>query len=505
MGILANLTSDRKAVAAIAIIIVALGAAVRFLNIGWSFSADGIDEGIMLERAQMISRGWAPYTSLPLDQAPLGLLIGGAIWGDVVTLRALAASISIVAVIACMEAARRIKGNFAMIITGALLALDFAFLRETRTFSLNGLSSSFTAISILFFVLYIQKRSRAALVLAGLLIGVATSMKFFGVIGFAGMVVFLGLEYVRPTESRRKGIADFVLLSGSAVLPVVALMLYLGPSEMIQGMLFDQGHRGFEPIQKLSFLPYFATNLAYMLPFVNIRKMWSMGAEIRLLLSVTGVLVIFMIAQPLTYYHHLVMLSPALSILSGVFISTVTKLRKGSKRAEIPSPRREKVPTIWGLSEAAVIIGLLISAGLAAYGIAVQREPTQQVVAERIAEITGPNDWIVCGDPTISAYANRPTPPSLVNVAYSRYPDMTSEEVEMGIVDNNVSVVVLAYRLNSMSGLPDFLESHGYSEVSRAYFGYGDGIAIYTFNRAIEPFSFYVRDDIVHNLSLPVA
>jgi len=506
MDILGRLTSQRRNVAITAVLIVALAMGVRFLNIGWAFSTNGIDEGIMLERAHLVASGYEPYKSLPLDQAPLALLIGGDIWGNVEVLRVFVAAVSVLAVVACMESARRIRGNAAMLITGALIAVDFAFLRESRLFSLNSLSSSVMAVSILLFVLYVQKNSRLALVSAGVLVGVAASMKLFGVLGFVGMAIFLGFELMRPSLTRRKGGTDLVLLSVSAALPVIMLMLYLGPSQMLEGMVFNQGHRPFEPVQKLSFLPYFGTNLAYMLPlFVGFRRLWKSGPELRFLLWLTVAVVVFMLAQPLMYYHHLVMLSPALSILAGVFVVDLLEHRKEQEKRGRLNHGGKRGLTVVGLSEAAVVAGLLISAGLAGYGLATQGTPTQQLAADKIAAITGPNDLIVSGDPIISAYADRLTPPSLVNVAYSRYPDLSLEEVESGILDNNVKVVVLAYRLNSMQGLEEFLATHGFSEVSRDYFGYGDGTAIYTFNRAIEPFSFYVRDDIVSAFGLPVA
>ena len=497
--------SNRRAVAITALLVVALAAFVRLYNIDWAFSTNGIDEGIMLERAKMVELGFQPYGTLPLDQAPLAILLGGDLWGNVTLLRVFVATVSVVAVLACMESARRIKGNVAMLVTGALLALDFTLVRESRLFSLNSLSSSVLAVSILFFVLYLQKKSRLSLAAAGLLVGIATSVKLFGVLGFAGMALFMVIGMARERSSRRRVSADLTLLAVAAILPVVALMLYLGPSAMIQGMLFDQGHRAFEPVQKLGFLPYLGTNAAYAMPLIVFRRLWKGTPEIKFLLCLSVVIIAFMLVQPLMYYHHLVMLSPPLSILAGVFVVSLPQLRKERPERSVILSRSGKGTSIWGLSEVAMAAGLLISAGLIGYGLAAQGEPTQQVAAEKIAEITGPSDYVVSGDPLITAYANRPTPPSLINVAYSQYPDISTDEVENGIVDNGVKVVVLAYRLNSMSGLAEFLDSHGYTEVSRDFFGYGDGIAIYTFNRAIEPFSFFVRDDVVSSFGLPAA
>src|SRR5512136_2582492 len=99
----------------------------------------------------------------------------------------------------------------------------------------------------------------------------------------------------------------------AAAAPLLALMVYLGPSDMLGGMVLDQGHRAFEPVQKLSMFAYFGTNLAYLLPLVYVRRMWKFGPEMRFVLCTAGVMLLFMVAEPLTFYHHLVMLSPALA------------------------------------------------------------------------------------------------------------------------------------------------------------------------------------------------
>ena len=57
MGLLDDLTKDKKRVLVAALLIILLAAALRFYHIQWSFSNNGIDEGIMIERAVMVDKG----------------------------------------------------------------------------------------------------------------------------------------------------------------------------------------------------------------------------------------------------------------------------------------------------------------------------------------------------------------------------------------------------------------------------------------------------------------
>jgi hypothetical protein len=104
----------------------------------------------------------------------------------------------------------------------------------------------------------------------------------------------------------------------------------------------------------------------------------------------------------------------------------------------------------------------------------------------------------------IAAYAGRSIPPEVVNVAYRVYPDLTSTELENAVLVHNVAVVVMCYRLNDMPGLADFLSHNDYTLIDRDYVGHGADGALDLFEKGIGQVSFYVRNDIVLQLGLPV-
>jgi hypothetical protein len=227
-------------------------------------------------------------------------------------------------------------------------------------------------------------------------------------------------------------------------------------------MVFDQGHRSFEIGLKLSILGYFAVNIAYLLPLVSARTMWKERPEYRFLLTLSFVLLAFMIFQPLTFFHHLVMLSPPLAILAGALITLALEHKKKSSETILKLVVTKRAVVSANKIIALAIIGVLVSTGLGAYGLAAQGSTIQESYAKLIKLYSSPTQWVVSGDPLMVSLADRLTPPGLVNVAHRQYPDLTEQELESEIIQYNVTVVVVCYRLNDMPGLAKFLADHGY-------------------------------------------
>ena len=508
MKLLENLTTDKRKVLIAIVLILAAAAFLRFYNINWSFSNNGVDEGIMLERARMVSQGYGLYTELPCDQAPLVFLIGSVFDGDVSVLRTVTAALSLVAIAACMLASKKQQGNVAMLVTGVLLAVDFALLRESRLFSLDGISTFFLALSLPLFLHYIRKGSRVALSLAGLLVGLSAASKLFGGVALVGMILYMLLQAWKDGKesgSIRGTVLDLAALVGAAVVPLIVLLVALGPSDMLNGMIFDQGHRVFDLEMKLSIPVFFGLNLAYALPLLYARRLWSHSKEARFLLVLTAVLLVDFIAQPLVFLHHMVLMSPGLAILSGILIArafeTKKKLSEQVTTAISPKKRTYESAAI----SAVLMVGIIMSAGIASFGLAAQGKPCQFAYGEKIAAWTTPDDWIISGDPLITSYAERLTPPSMVNVGTRVYPKLTVAAVQDSIVDYNVSVFVFCYRFyeGDMSGLVPFLYDHGYSRISMAYMGEWSRSAVETNENDYTPIVF-IRNDIVALYGLPI-
>ncbi|MGQ9588305.1 MAG: ArnT family glycosyltransferase, partial [Thermoplasmata archaeon] len=438
------------------------------------------------------SKGYALYSELPCDQAPLAFYIGALLGGEVIGLRVLQASLSLLAIAACMEAARRMQGTSAMLVTGLLLSLDFAFLRESRLFSLDGLSSYFVSFSLLTFVIYVQRNSAPALVASGLLIGMSTATKLFGALVLVGMLVFMAYELARNSGRSTPKRVDFLVLVVVASIPMAVFMACLGPSEMLDGMLFSQGHREFDPFLKLSIPAYFGLNLAYLLPFAHARALWNRRPETRFFIVASVLVFAFMLLQPLTFFHHLAFISPLLAISAGIAIAQALDLKKAHDCVNGRSNLRNKSMEPGNLLLALFLSGIVVSSGLAFYGPSAQKEPAQARYAGFLREISGPEDWVISGDPLICAYADRMIPPGMVNVAYRQYPDITLDDIERAIVEYDVSTVIVCYRLSDMEGLRDILTGNNYTETA---FGYStqDQAVLDLFEKGIGPVTFYVK------------
>jgi 4-amino-4-deoxy-L-arabinose transferase-like glycosyltransferase len=489
-GLIGILSRRRLLIAVIGILLVAL--ALRVVHIGWSYSNNGVDEGVMIERALMVSRGYSLYSELPCDQAPAAFVLGSLLSGDIVSLRLMTALISLSAVACCMLVSNRLAGGYAMVVTGALLAVDFTFVRESRLFSLDALSASFMALSIAAFIIS-QRRERVPwLALSGLLIGLAASMKLIGGLGLLGMLVFMAMECMAKRETRKASLVNATVVVLSSAIPMAILMIALGPSDMIQGMVFDQAHRDFDIYLKLSVLAFFGLCIAYALPIVYARRIWRMGPSHRLLLSVAVVVLLFMVFQPLTFLHHMAFASPVLGVLAGVVVASEIGRKNGaanqnSDRLEPNRARRRRACIV------AVLVSILVSGGLSTYGLVAQDEPAQAVYGRMLSGMTASEDFVICGDPIIAAYADRKMPPEVVNTAERQYPELDLDRIQHAIVDYNVTVVVVCYYLNEIEGLTGLLADEGFTLYVPALVDADGGAVLDLFQGSIEPVSFYTR------------
>ncbi|MGD9962361.1 MAG: phospholipid carrier-dependent glycosyltransferase [Thermoplasmata archaeon] len=503
MSLLASLTETRRRVLITVLLVLLFATALRLYNIGWSFSNNGVDEGVMLQRALLVSRDFDLYTDIPCDQAPMAFYFGALLKGDVVTLRALNALLSVAAVAACMFVARKLGGDVAMVATGLFLAVDFAFVREARLFSLDGMSSYLLAFALLSFYYYAKRGDRLAVFLTGILVGMSAAVKLLGALGLLALILFFVAEAVRERSFKASKAVDLGIMVGASAVPISLFMVALGPSEMLQGMLFDQAHREFEPMFKLSILAFLGLNLTYILPLVYARELWAVGPEVRYLVAVTGVILAFMVLQPLVFFHHMVLMSPALAILAGFVTSEFVMFKKKHvKKSKLYHVLKKDI-TMRRLATAIIMIDLAASTGLAFYGIAAQDEPSEIVYAQKLSEMTNATDYVICGDPLIATYADRLVPPEVVNVAYRRYPQLTLADLEGAIEKYDVSVVVVCFRLKDIDGFTQYLTDNGFLLVQYWWVGHGDDTVLDLFEGSIDPTYFYVRADVAEYRDIP--
>lgn len=177
------------------------------------------------------------------------------------------------------------------------------------------------------------------------------------------------------------------------------------------------------------------------------------------------VILAFMVVQPLVFLHHMTLLSPPLAILAGVLISDALKTDKSASENSNNGRLVNKRTIPRNAAIAVFAVGIIISAGIGAYGLALQKKPAQAAYADWLRTTTASGDFVVSGDPIICAYADRMMPPEVVNVAYRQHTDLTLDTIIQAIHDYNVSVVIVGYRLNSIEGLASYLNASGFVKV----------------------------------------
>jgi hypothetical protein len=294
------------------------------------------------------------------------------------------------------------------------------------------------------------------------MVGLSTAVKLFGGLALVGVILFMILEFRRNSDKRSDLARDLSILMVSAVAPISVLLLLLGPSDMIQGMVFDQGGREFDAFLKLSLVAYFGVNPVYALPLLRARALWGTRPEVRLLLALSLTILAAMVVQPLSFFHHMVVLSPALSILAGCLVGETLSSKKGNIRTGASSNSSKSGLSIVRAFAAVTMATLVMGAGFAAYGLVGQGEPPSHNFVPYVESFSDEDDYIVAGDPLIAALAGRMVPPELVNVAFRAGDEVTEEEVIDAIVEHDVRVVIVCYKLNEMPGLISFLEEQGF-------------------------------------------
>jgi 4-amino-4-deoxy-L-arabinose transferase-like glycosyltransferase len=492
MGLLDDMVRDRRRFLIAVALIFILAAALRFYQIQWSFSNNGIDEGVMTERAFMVGQGYKLYSALPCDQPPLAFYMGAALGGAVLPLREMVAAMSLVAIGAAMLVSWKTGSSKAVLVTGLLLSVDFVFLRESRLFSLDALAACFVAFSIPAFMHYVKRGTRTALAFAGLFSGLATASKLLGALALIGMLLYMALEWRRERSSTRRLACDVVTAVAAAAAPLVIFMAYLGPGEVLRGMVTEQGQRGFDAYLKLSIIAYFGLNIAYLLPLVRARALWSASKEARFLMCVVVAMLAFMVLQPLVFLHHMTVMSPPLAILTGLVVSDVFAANKRESMNMDTQSLVKKRRSMSRLILAALVASVVVSAGLTGYGLLTQKEPVQIAYADWLSNATTPDEFVVSGDPIICAYAHRMMPPDLVNVAYRQHDDLTLGRVISSIEEYNVSVVIVCYRLSDINGLTDYLTGAGFVKVPSPV-DRGAGGSLDLFENGIGPVVVFIR------------
>ncbi len=440
----------------------------RFFFPGHDISPNGVDEGIQIMAGRMMGYGYDLYDQINSVQPPGMLLVYGLIDNSPSFFRVLSSIASILIIGLVMFASSKAGGWKSMIASGSFLMIDIMFLLESRLASLDMFCLFWSVLGVALLIGYRETGHRGLLAISGLMIGISSMIKLFGVITFGAVGVVLLLDYLKyrwgskPILSaiilpRRGGhhirFSDLFVYSLGFFAVIIGIMMHFGPMEVINSTIFNQMHRPIAPFpMKVSqFLKYSLPVVPTMFFFfIGVKDLYKRREGVVVIIG--PIFLVYFLMQAMTFDHHLIFLSPMLALGAG--LGTKRFLNRLSKFGH---------PGLMTFARIAPVL-LIIAASSVGSGLILhvhfRGEPAQEKIARYIEEITLPDDFIISGDPLIPALANRKVPPSIVNVAKIQYPDITSEQLNRSVIEYGVKVVILTYHLSEMEGFNLFVNDY---------------------------------------------
>jgi len=456
----------------LAAVILMIATIPRVFYISKGILPNGVDEGIDIMTGRMYDFGYDLYTQINTVQAPLMPTFYGLIEADPVVFRLFSTLCSLVIIAMVLLVGFRIGGRHVMVAAGAFAALDLMFLHEARLASLDMFCLFWVSLGVAFLVKYRQSGKKKSLVLMGAFLAMASMIKLFGIIATFAIGLILVYDWVSewkvtdrydlrrffPPRKTKVRFEHILLFSLSFVLVVLFIMARYGVEEVYQGIFINQLNRPVAPFMtKLSFFGLFLLLNAGAIPFLffGVRPLYRRPEGVILLIS--GFYLFWFIFQATTWTHHLIFLSPAISLTAGVGIINFT--RWWSKKRAF-----RKYPLLTRRMMVYTEVTLILLAAMIGGGFSWVVKETGPSIDDRAAdillEITDEGDFVISGDPIITYKADRPVPPNLINVAELQYPEITNEELNATCIDYAVEAVIITYHLEEMDGFVDFVEKN---------------------------------------------
>jgi hypothetical protein len=244
----------------------------------------------------------------------------------------------------------------------------------------------------------------------------------------------------------------------SWTLVVLFIMARYGMEDVIQGILLNQLDRPVLPFtERVSFFGVFMLLNLGAIPFLlfGLKRLYRRPEGVILLIS--GVYLIWFIFQSTTWIHHLVFLSPTISLTAGV---GVIEVAKWWARKERSGRNRRFAERLVIYAEVILILSAAVVGGAFSWVVKESGSSIEDKAAEVVMKITEEGDFVISGDPLVTAKADRLIPPNLVNVAFLQFPKITNDELNDTCIRYSVEVVVLTYHLDEMNGFVDFVRSN---------------------------------------------
>ncbi len=455
------------------LILILIATIPRLFYISRGLMPNGVDEGIDIMAGRMWDFGYELYREINTVQAPLMLSVYGLVEADPVVFRLFSTICSLLIMTLVMWAGRRIGGRHVMVASGAFVALDLMFLHEARLASLDMFCLLWVSIGVALFVKFRQSGSKRALFLMGVSLALSSMIKLFGVIatGTIGLIILAEMlsgwgpllrfrlqKYLPARKLEKVRFRHLLIYTLSWFLVVLFIMARYGLEDVIQGIFLNQLERPVLPFtQRVSFFGVFLLLNIGAIPFLlfGLKRLYRRPEGVLLIIS--GAYLLWFIFQSTTWIHHLVFLSPTISLVAGVGVIEVAKWWEKRERSRRNRRFAERIVIY---AQVILILSAAIVGGAFSWVVKESGSSIEDTAAQVVMKITEEGDFVISGDPLVTAKAERLIPPNLVNVAFLQFPHITDDELNSTCIRYAVEVVVLTYHLDEMYGFVDFVRSN---------------------------------------------
>ncbi len=469
-------------------IIIVISACYRFFRLMYPIDFPGspsplgnnlIDEGVHLMTARLAAHGYQMYVDVNAQQGPLFMAIYQLMEGDPFAVRVMSVIIGLIGIVAVIAIAHKMGGRAMGIIAGLFVSLNYTYFKESRHGSPDLYAGVLLILAFLLLFRYFDQLDKALgkamrpkwtlgllLLTSGLFFGLAIQTKMYAIIPlFAafGYMAFCGGFLLKKGD--KKGlllIQDGFVLAGATMIVCLLLMFIYGFEETLRGTLLDNLHRPDQAIvDKLISISRFllVTCVPIVLCGFAVFKGYKERKVHLLLIWICPLLALF-IAQSLTWVHYFVLIIPPICILGAYGVKKMVWNTEWERPEKMSLgtlfPQTSTNLTIMGFVTLFIVVCASANVAFLAFG----DEPIEYTVADDVSDLSAQDDYVICGDPIISIYADRDQPPEATNLAKVRYPPLEDGDLINITCEFNVQVVVFTYQLSHYEEYKTFIREN---------------------------------------------
>jgi hypothetical protein len=466
---------DRVGLFVVAAVVI-LEVAVLYSRLGYS---DFYDEGVYLQSARMMVRGYHLYTTIFDSQPPLWLplvyssfRLGGL---NLFAAQSLIGVTALMTTIAAALSARQLAGWGA-----AGLAAGAVFFSPMEVW-LTRVSPEIPAIALgtaamAFAIRYTRRGSHISLGFAAILVTCSLLVKLLGLFTVPALILLVGarqweLADISWPQKGKLFLKENLFVLAIATIIIVGSMFEFGPTNVWrQAVEFHWSARSVSWVDSLAHRSdsvasvFLDDGLLGILALFAILSIYAGPVGIALIGWIFFTIFGLLSQQPL-YEHHLVVLIPPIAVAGALGWEYLPRFAERLRNRWNGTPKAELTNALVLLVDVTVIL-LLLSAFVVRIADTITNPiplyRSDLAAAQMIRRLTTPNETILTDAPGIAFLADRDVPPELADTSFLRIATgyLTLGDVVAYSDRRDVRLVLLwSGRLASIPGMKQWLSA----------------------------------------------